>query len=75
MDELIKSALKIVEKMAETGDISSKAMLEYHKSGEKVSKLGEYIATHQKNEKQEEQIYEFLKSMNNLFDEFIKDLD
>ena len=50
-------------------------MVEYEKCNEKISKIGRYIAEHGRNKEQLKQIQEFLNSMNNLFDEFIKDLD
>ena len=75
MDAGLDLIKEILTKLVETGDVGAKAMLEWNICNEKISKIGDYIAHNQRNIKQEEQIYEFLKSMNNLFDEFIKDLD
>ena len=75
MDELFEQAKKLVQKFANQGYINAQAMVEYEKCNEKISKIGGYIAEHGRNKEQLKQIQEFLKSMNNLFDEFIKDLD
>jgi hypothetical protein len=75
MDETLDFLKGILKHIAETGDVSAKAMYEWHMCEEKISKIGDYIAHNQKNITQVQQICEFLKSMNNLFDEFIKDLD
>lgn len=74
MDELIEHARGVLKILAQK-DITAKAMLEYDECHERVNKVGKYIARNQENKEQGQQIYEFLKSMNNLFDEFIKDLD
>ena len=75
MDELFEKAKKMMEEFADEGFVSAQAMVEYNKALEKVTKIGRYIPQHGKSEEQLKQIREFLKSMNNLFDEFIKDLD
>ena len=75
MDELFEQAKKLVQKFANQGYINAQAMVEYEECNEKISKIGRYIAEHGRNKEQLKQIQEFLNSMNNLFDEFIKDLD
>jgi chromosome segregation ATPase len=75
MDELFKKAKKMLKEFADEGFVSAQAMVEYEKCNERISKIGRYIAEHGRNEEQLKQIREFLKSINNLFDEFIKDLD
>ena len=75
MDETLDFLKRTLKRIAETGNAGAKAMYEWHVCNGKISKIGEYIAHNQKNIAQEEQIHEFLKNMNNLFDEFIKDLD
>ena len=75
MDETLDFLKGTLKRIAETGNAGAKAMYEWHIANEKISKIGDYIAHNQRNIAQEEQICEFLKSMNNLFDEFIKELD
>ena len=75
MDETLDFLKSTLKRIAETGNAGAKAMYEWHICEEKISKIGDYIAHNQQNIAQEEQICESLKSMNNLFDEFIKDLD
>ena len=75
MDELFEKARRMVEEFANEGFVSAQALVEYNKTLEKVNKIGHYIPEHGRSEEQLKQIREFLKSMNNLFDEFIKDLD
>lgn len=76
MDEKLDLIKGILTKLIEiTGDVRPKAMLEWNICNEKILKIGDYISSNQRNIAQAEQIYEFLKSINNLFDEFIKDLD